>query len=66
VFFSVLSVVSVLKAVLSGFRVKPGMTTHFFDGGHFFASPGVLPQSAAKARANTVCPYIEMRRPAER
>jgi hypothetical protein len=25
----------------TGFRVKPGMTTHFFDGGPFFASPGV-------------------------
>jgi hypothetical protein len=40
----------------SGFRVKPGMTIHFFDDGHFFASPGVHPQPAAKTRANDYSP----------
>jgi hypothetical protein len=40
----------------SGFRVKPGMTIHFFDCGLFFVSPGVFPQSAAKARANDYSP----------
>jgi hypothetical protein len=40
----------------SGFRVKPGMTTHFFDGGPFFASPGVHPQPAANTRANGYLP----------
>jgi hypothetical protein len=33
---------------VSGFRVKPGMTKGFFDGGFFFASPGGCSQSAAK------------------
>jgi hypothetical protein len=32
------------------------MTIHFFDDGHFFASPGVHPQPAAKARANDYSP----------
>jgi hypothetical protein len=26
---------------VSGFRVEPAMTNHFFDGGLFFVSPGV-------------------------
>jgi hypothetical protein len=34
----------------SGFRVKPGMTKGFFDGGLFFASPGALPCNRHKGK----------------
>jgi hypothetical protein len=34
----------------SGFRVKPGMTTHFFDDGIFSASPGVPPATRRKSK----------------
>jgi hypothetical protein len=45
----------------SGFRIKSGMTKHFFDYGFFFASPGVYPQPAAKARANDYSPLHHRR-----
>jgi hypothetical protein len=44
------------EVYVSGFRIKSGMTAHFFDCGLFFASPGVHPQPAAKAGANDYSP----------
>jgi hypothetical protein len=39
----------------SGFRVRPGMTRCFFDGGLFIASPGVHPQPAEKTDSAGQC-----------